>query len=115
MNDLLKRDATDQLAALKAKRVSAVELLKAAVDQKEKTHARLNAVVAVSVERALEHAAAIDDLRMKGETLGLLAGLPMTVKDTLDVVGLPASSGLKHLRQRQAEDASAVKLAKQAG
>jgi amidase len=39
----------------------------------------------------------------------------MTVKDTFDVVGLPASSGLKHYRQRQAEDAAAVRLAKHAG
>ncbi|HEV7384835.1 MAG TPA: amidase family protein, partial [Phenylobacterium sp.] len=69
----------------------------------------------VELERAMERARAIDDLRVRGETLGLLAGLPMTVKDTLDVVGLPASSGLRSLRQRQAEDASAVKLAKQAG
>jgi amidase len=115
MDELLKRDATDQLAVLNARRVSAVELLKAALARHEQTHATLNAVVAVSLERALEHAAAIDDLRAKGEPLGLLAGLPMTVKDTLDVVGLPASSGLRRLRQRQAEDASAVKLAKHAG
>jgi amidase len=115
MDDLLKRDATDQLAALTARRVSAVELLKAALARHEQTHAQLNAVVAATPERAMERAAAIDELRAKGEGLGLLAGLPMTVKDTLDVVGLPASSGLKHLRQRQAEDAAAVKLAKQAG
>ncbi len=115
MDDLLKRDATDQLAALNAKRVSAVELLKAALARHEQTHGRINAVVAVDLERAIERARAMDDLRVRGETLGLLAGLPMTVKDTLDVVGLPASSGLKSLRQRQAEDASAVKLAKQAG
>ncbi|MDB5437206.1 MAG: Amidase, partial [Phenylobacterium sp.] len=115
MDDLLKRDATDQLAALNARRVSAVELLKAALARHEQTHGQLNAVVAVNLERALERARAIDDLRMKGETLGLLAGLPMTVKDTLDVVGLPASSGLRSLRQRQAEDASVVKLARQAG
>jgi amidase len=115
MDDLLKRDATDQLAALNARRVSAVELLKGSMARYEQTHGQLNAVVAVSPERALEHAAAIDDLRARKEPLGLLAGLPMTVKDTLDVVGLPASSGLKHLRARQAEDASAVKLAKHAG
>jgi amidase len=115
MDDLLKRDATDQLAALNARRVSAVELLNGALARYEQTHAQLNAVVAVGLERAAEHAAAIDDLRARGEPLGLLAGLPMTVKDTLDVVGLPASSGLQHLRARQAEDASAVKLAKHAG
>jgi amidase len=115
MDDLLKRDATDQLAALTTKRVSAVELLKAALARHEQTHSKINAVVAVDLERAMDRARAVDDLRVRGETVGLLAGLPMTVKDTLDVVGLPASSGLRSLRQRQAEDASAVKHAKQAG
>lgn len=115
MDDILKRDATDQQMALTARRISAVELLEAALARKAETHARLNAVVAIDPERALARARAIDDLRARGEPLGLLAGLPMTVKDTLDVVGLPASSGLKHLRQRQAEDATSVKLARQAG
>src|SRR5882757_415136 len=115
MDDLLTRDATDQLAALAVRRVSAVELLKAEFARHEEVHGRINAVVAVGLERAMEHAAAIDDLRMRGGPLGALAGLPMTVKDTLDVVGLPASSGLKHLRARQAEDATAVKQARQAG
>src|SRR5579859_2596986 len=112
---LLKLDATDQLALLNKKKVSATELLKASLARHEKTHAKLNAVVAVDLDRALFHAKALDELRARGETLGLLAGLPMTVKDTFDVVGLPASSGLKHLRQRQAEDATAVALAKHAG
>jgi amidase len=115
MDDLLKRDATDQLAALQARKVSAEDLLKAELARHEQTHARLNAVVAVDLDRALFHARALDELRSRGETLGILAGLPMTVKDTLDVVGLPASSGLKHLRRRQAQDAAAVKLAKHAG
>ena len=112
---LLKLDATEQLALLQKKKVSAQELLKASLARHEKTHARLNAVVAVDLERALFHAKALDELRARGETLGLLAGLPMTVKDTFDVVGMPASSGLKHYRQRQAEDAAAVALAKHAG
>jgi amidase len=115
MEDLLRRDATEQLAALATRRVSAVELLTAELACHDQVHGRINAVVAVGLERAMEHAAAIDDLRARGEPLGALAGLPMTVKDTFDVVGLPASSGLKHLRARQAQDASAVKQAKQAG
>jgi amidase len=111
-DDYLSLDATGQLAALAKKKVSAAELLKAALARHEQTHARLNAVVAVDLERALNHARALDEMRSKKETLGLLAGLPMTVKDTFDVVAMPASSGLKHYRQRQAEDASAVRMAK---
>ena len=115
MDDLLKHDASDQIAALNARRVSSVELLKAALARHEQTHAQLNAVVAVDLDRAMDRAHAIDDLRAKGEAVGLLAGLPMTVKDTLDVVGMPASSGLEALRRRVAEDATAVQHAKAAG
>ena len=63
----------------------------------------------------MEQARAIDDLRAKGEPMGPLAGLPMTVKDTFDVAGLPASSGIEALRRRQAEDAVAVRHARRAG
>lgn len=113
--DLLDLDATAQLAALVAKQVSAVELLKAALARHEETHAALNAIVAADLPRALERATAIDERRIKGEPLGLLAGLPMTVKDVFDVGGMPASAGLASLRRRTAADATVVVHARQAG
>jgi amidase len=109
MDELIGRDATDQIAALNAGKVSSAELLKAALARHEATHGALNAVVAVDLDRAMDRAKAIDELRGRGEDVGLLAGLPMTVKDTFDVLALPASSGLAALKRRQAEDASAVK------
>lgn len=115
MPDFLDQDATGQLTALASKRISAVELLKAALSRHAETHERLNAVVAADPERALERARAIDDARARDEAVGPLAGLPMTVKDTFDVVGLPASSGLAHLRRRQAEDAQSVSHVRRAG
>ncbi|MBX3483690.1 amidase family protein [Phenylobacterium sp.] len=113
--ELLDRDATDQLQALAARRVSAVELLKAALARHAETHKTLNAVVAADPERALERARAIDDARLKGEAPGALAGLPMTIKDTFDVSGMAASSGLAELRRRMTEDATAVRHARDAG
>lgn len=113
--DLLELDACGQLAALAGGRVSAVELLKSALARHDRTHKALNAVVMADPQRALERARAVDDLRAKGETPGALAGLPMTVKDTFDVVGMAASSGLEALRRRQAEDAAAVVRARGAG
>ena len=115
MSDLLARDATAQLAALKAKEVSAVELLKLSLARHEQTHSRLNAVVAADLERALDTAKAMDDLRAKGANLGPLCGLPMTIKDTLDVAGMAASSGVEGLRRRKAEDAAAIAQVRQAG
>lgn len=115
MADLLAKDATAQVAALQAKAVSAVELLQAVLARHEATHGELNAVVATAVDRAMLQAKAIDDLRARGEALGPLAGLPITVKDTLDVAGLPASSGLVQYRRRQASDAAAVAGARRGG
>jgi len=113
--DLLDLDATAQLAALAAKQVSAVELLKAALARHEETHTALNAIVAADLPRAMERATAIDERRVKGEPLGLLAGLPMTVKDVFDVAGMPASAGLASLRRRTSTDATVVVHARQAG
>ena len=114
MADLLARDATGQLSALKAREVSAVELLKLSLARHERTHQRLNAVVVADLERALASAKAADDLRAKGAG-GPLTGLPMTIKDTLDVIGMAASSGLEALRRRKPDDATAVAQVRQAG
>ena len=72
MSDLLARDATAQLSALKAKDISAVELLKLSLARHEQTHQTLNAVVTADLGRALDTARAMDDLRAKGASLGPL-------------------------------------------
>src|SRR5580704_19043702 len=99
MDDILKLDATGQLAALAAKRISALELLEAALKRHEAANPPINAVVTRDLARAVERARAIDDHRAKGDPLGPLAGLPMTIKDTFDVEGMPASSGLEDFRR----------------
>jgi amidase len=108
MPDILSLDATGQLAALEARRISAVELLDASVARHRAVHARLNAVVVTDLDRARRRAQLIDDRRAAGEPMGLLAGLPMTLKDTLDVEAMPASAGLKALLGRDARDATVV-------
>jgi amidase len=64
--------------------------------------------VSRDLDRAYANARMIDERRARGEPLGLLGGLPMTVKDTFDVEGLPASAGVKALLDRTAEDAAVV-------
>jgi amidase len=115
MDSILSLDATGQLQALTSRRISAVELLEATLRRYEAANRAINAVVATDFARARERARAIDDLRAKGETLGPLAGLPMTIKDTFDVEGMPASSGLEALRRGVRYDAIAVSHARVAG
>jgi amidase len=112
---LLGLDATAQLSALASRRLSAQDLLEACIARNAEVTSRLNAVVDTDFERARERARAIDDLRAKGEPVGPLAGLPMTIKDTLDVEGMPASAGLDALRHRMVKDAVAVGHVRRAG
>src|SRR5438132_12156483 len=115
MADVLSLDASGQLAALERRRIRALELREASMARNAAVHGRINAVVASDPERARERARAIDDLRTRGEAVGPLAGLPMTVKDTLDAEGMPASSGLDAFRHRRAPDAVSVAHARRAG
>lgn len=115
MSDWLARDATDQLRGLAAGRVSARELLEASVARADALQARLNAVVVRDLAAARRAADAVDKARRDGLTLGRLAGLPMTVKDTLDVEEMPASSGRADLLKRGCEDAATVARVRREG
>jgi amidase len=115
MDALLSLDATGQLQALASGRTSALELLEATLRRYAEVNKPVNAVVATDLERAVERARAIDDHRAKGDPLGPLAGLPMTIKDTFDVEGMPASSGREDFRRGRRPDAVAVSHIRTAG
>ncbi|HEX6866633.1 MAG TPA: amidase family protein [Caulobacteraceae bacterium] len=114
-DEILDLDATGQLKALAGKKVSSVELLEAAIARHDLERRRLNAVVTTDTPGALKEARRIDAARAKGQTLGPLAGLPMTIKDTFDVAGMPASAGLKKFLGREVGDADMVMRARGAG
>ncbi len=106
------------IQAMDSRRISAMEFLDASIAQSHRLKDKLNAVVAEDLEPARANARLIDERRAKSETsetIGLLAGLPMTIKDTLDVDGLPASSGLKRYLGRATGDAVAVGRARTEG
>jgi mandelamide amidase len=58
----------------------------------------LNAVITIDEARVLSEAHDIDRARQRGVKLGPLAGLPILVKDQMDVVGYPTTAGNIHLR-----------------
>lgn len=109
--------ARDMLADLAAKRVSARELLDAHLARNDALHTKLNAVVASDIARAKKDALGIDEARAHGETLGPLAGLPMTIKDGYDVEGLPATAGAPAFahRAKDCADADLVAVLRKAG
>jgi hypothetical protein len=66
-------------------------------------------VVALDVDRARDAARAADDARVRGESMGMLHGLPMTVKDSFETEGLTTVSGAPELAEYvPSTDADAV-------
>lgn len=115
--DVTHPTVTSVLADLTARRISARELLDARVARHEAVHDAVNAVVTVDLDRAHATARQIDDARARGADLGRLAGLPMTVKDSFDVEGMPAVSGNPSFanRPRTCRDADLVAITRAAG
>jgi amidase len=107
--------ATQMLAALRSRLVSAVELLDLHVRRIERYNPQLNAVVEPDLERARETAAGADARLAQGETAPLL-GLPMTLKESINVTGLRTTVGLPMFADFRSEhDAPVTKRVQAAG
>src|ERR1700710_1427341 len=86
------KTATECSSALRAKQVSALELAQDAIARIERHDGKINAVCVRDFARGLDAARAADAARAHGETKPLL-GLPMTVKESYNVAGLPTTWG----------------------
>jgi amidase len=85
--------ATSLVKAIKNKKTSATELLKYFMDRHKRLDKKINAVVTTDFEGALKRAQKADEALSRGETWGPLHGLPMTIKDNIEVVGMPTTYG----------------------
>ena len=107
--------ATELSDALARKQVSAVELAEHAIARIERHDGKINAVCVRDFERALEAARAADAARGRGETKPLL-GIPLTVKESYNVAGLPTTWGMPAQKDyHPKEDALAITRIKDAG
>lgn len=108
--------ACETVAELEARHISALELLEHYLARQSRLDGSVGAVVATDVEAARQVARGVDAQRAAGHALPPLAGLTMTVKDSLEVQGMPATCGIPALAQHRPEhDADAVALLRAAG
>jgi aspartyl-tRNA(Asn)/glutamyl-tRNA(Gln) amidotransferase subunit A len=84
-----------EIAGAVANGQSAVAVVEAALARIARHDPALNAFTAVTGERAIAKAAAIDAARDGGKAVGPLAGVPFAVKNLFDVAGLPTLAGAK--------------------
>ena len=109
------RTAGELVLALASRQVSSRELVDSAIARIEALDPKINAVVVRDFDRARNAADAADAALGRGERQPLL-GLPMTVKEQFNVVGLPTTWGFPKFRDwRPDADALAVQRLKAAG
>jgi amidase len=115
VSELTFATARGQAEALRARKISAVELLDRAIARIEALDGAYNAVPVRDFDRARDAAKAADRALARGEDKPLL-GVPMTVKESYNVAGLITCWGFPEYRDNRAvEDAVAVARLKAAG
>lgn len=116
MNDLIYRSGLELRKLMERKEVSAVEVTLAAIERMETTEPIINAFVTRTPELALEAAKKADVAYSRGESLGLLQGLPVSLKDLIPVAGVRHTSGSLTMQNHIAvDDAPAAERLRQSG
>jgi 1-carboxybiuret hydrolase len=116
-SDLAWSTAGNLAAEVASGRLSALDVVEAALARIYERDPLLNSFTAVTEQRAIRRARAIDDARANGERLGPLAGVPFGVKNLFDVAGLAtlAGSAINREAQPAVRDATLIERLELAG
>ncbi len=110
------RPAGALAAMIRRREIGCLELLELYIERADRHNPALNAIVVWDREGARERARAADAALAAGESWGPLHGVPITVKESFDVAGLPTTWGLPQLRNNvPRSDAVVVERLKAAG
>jgi amidase len=108
--------ATELARLIRERKVSAVEVMRAHLQQIERVNPTVNAIVTLVPERALAAAGDIDKRLASGEAVGPLAGLPVVHKDLVPTKGIRTTFGSPIYRDHLPEvDAIVVERLRSAG
>src|SRR5579883_2376024 len=98
MADIAFLSAKKLAALIRRRKIGCLELLEHYAKRIERYNPKLNAVIATDLPAARKRARAADRALAKGEVWGPLHGVPMTIKESFDVVGMPTTWGLPELK-----------------
>ena len=98
MSALPFRSARQLASAIRRRTIGCLEALDLYLERVERFNPQLNAVVATDVDGARRRARQADAALRRGKVWGPLHGVPMTVKESYDVAGMPTTWGLGELK-----------------
>src|SRR5882757_8925281 len=94
-NDVITKSATELASAIRSKKLSSRAIVEAHLEQIAKVNPKLNAIVQLTADSARKEADAADAALARGEIMGPLHGVPITIKDTLETAGVICTGGTK--------------------
>jgi Asp-tRNA(Asn)/Glu-tRNA(Gln) amidotransferase A subunit family amidase len=116
MSQLVNLTAVEMAQNIRLRQISPVELVQAHLSAIERLNLKLNALVEVRVEEALREAQAAESVLTRGEQVGPLHGVPLSIKSSIAVAGCKYEAGSPSRRGLRADnDATLVKRLKDAG
>ncbi|HEV7797871.1 MAG TPA: amidase [Pyrinomonadaceae bacterium] len=115
MDDLVSHSATALADLIRRRASSPVEVIEAHLSRIDRLNPQLNAIVTLAVD-AIDKAKQAEAAVMRGDDLGPLHGVPLTIKDTIETAGLRTTGGsMLHASHIPKHDAPAVARLKAAG
>ncbi|HEV8429448.1 MAG TPA: amidase [Pyrinomonadaceae bacterium] len=115
MSELVELPLRTLAKMIQQREVSPVEVAEAHLERIARLNPALNAIVTIAPD-VIERAKAAETALLRGEQVGSLHGLPVTIKDTIDTAGLRTTSGSKiRMNYVPETDAPAVARLRAAG
>ena len=110
-------DSAREIAeSVRSHRTTALSVVEQALARIDAVESQIEAWATLDREGALEQARRLDEAIARGEAPGLLAGVPVGIKDIIDVAGLPTRAGAPAFAHYTPErDARVVELLRRAG
>lgn len=114
--ELLYMSATKAAEMIRTGQITSMKLVEMCLDRIDEVNPKINAVVQIARERALLEAKVADEAVKAGKKLGLLHGVPMTIKDSFETSGIISTAGTMGRKSYMpGTDATVVKRLREEG
>ena len=114
--DIVALDIAELTQAFDAGKTTSATATNTYLDRIANQNGALNAFITVMADAARQDASASDKRRAEGKALGPLDGIPIALKDNIDVAGVPTTGGIEAYRRSVPEkDADVVRRLREAG
>jgi amidase len=115
-SELTFASLTQAAEAIRDGKITSLELTEHIIQRIERHNPALNAIVTFTKTEAIAQAKAADEALARGDVLGPLHGVPITIKDCFEVAGVRTTAGAKRLSDHvPEEDAATVSRLRKAG